>query len=156
MKKITLLTNINFAQIGDLRLECHALLIESGEKSTFGEGVTHKLRGFGTTGCAGIFTQWLSDGAFTLKPAESKNVDFMADNGTMKPLFSGANLCIDGREYFLQIEDRNCPFDEADMTGVDYDVIWDTLARKVEQYWNTPHMPRNSWGPPRRRMAVSR
>ncbi len=153
--KRTLLTNINFIQIDGLRLECHALLIESGEKALFGDGVTHKLRGFGTSGCAPIFTQWLSEDSFTLKSAESQGSVMLANNGTAKPIFSGGLLAIDGRQYFLQIEDRDFPFDEEDLTGADYDVIWKTLEDKVEQYWNAPHMPRNSWGPPRKRRGAT-
>lgn len=154
MKKITLITNVNFIQLDSLRLECHALLIESGGAAPFGDGLTHKLRGFGTSGDAPIFTQWLGEGLFTMKSAESQNAVVMSDNGAAKPLFTGGLLAIDGREYFLQIEDRNFPFDESDMTEADYDVIWEALARKVEQYWNAPHMPRNSWGPPRKRVAT--
>ncbi len=151
--KRTLLTNINFIQIEGLRLECHALLIESGEKGVFGEGITHKLRGFGTSGDAPIFTQWLTDGAFTLTVAESQTA-MMFSGDKVLPLFSGGELAIDGRKYFIQIEDRNCPFDESDMTDADYDVIWETLSRKVEQYWDAPHMPRNSWGPPRKQVLA--
>lgn len=146
--KITLLTNISFAQQDNLRLECHALLIEPQVLTPFGG--YHRLRGFGTSGSAPVFTQWLTDIAFIIAPAESKNAIVIGDAGNAKPLFYGSSLRIDGKEYFLQIEDNNFPLDEMDVTELDYPDIWNTLSQKVELYWQAPNMPRTSWGPPRR------
>jgi hypothetical protein len=153
--KLTLLTNINFVQQKHLRLECHALLIQANWPGMFTGEITHNIRGFGTTGDALIFTQWLDSGSFSIKSADSQRTAlFVSHDGNAKPLFTGGILNIDGIEYFLQIEDSNFPLDELDVTGIGYPALWENLERKVEQYWKAPNMPRNSWGPPRRRTAV--
>lgn len=150
--KRTLITNINFLQEKSLRLDCKAILIEANAPSAFGESeVTHKIRGFGTSADADVFTQWLQYGSFIIESVNNLvNAIVIGHEGDAKPLFQGSHLRIDGHEYFLQIEDRDFPIDETDVTETDYPEIWEMLARKVEQYWTAPNMPHNSWHRPRK------
>lgn len=149
--KYTLITNINFVQNGNIRMESHALLIEEGI-SVFGEE-SPRLRGFGTDPAWPVFTHFLDRSLHfpvALREAVGSNAVMLGHDGTMKPLFGGAVLRLgEQSEYFLQVDDERCAIDVVEYPkGIDIDEVWRDLVRKTARYCRTPYMPTLQWGPP--------
>lgn len=150
-EKYTLITNINFVQNGNIRMEAHALLIEEGV-IVFGEE-SPRLRGFGTDPAWPVFTQYLDRSLHfpvTMREAHSSNAEVLGQDGTTTPLFGGAVLRLgEQSEYFLQADEIKCDIDVVEYPkGTDIDEVWKDLVRKTARYCHTPYMPTLQWGPP--------
>lgn len=171
--KYTLLTNLDFVQTGDLRLQCNALLIEEGCEDLPGMSVNNRLRGFGSDPAWPVFTQWFKpitvsrNGAavpdddtpfYTFEHGiKSDGAQFLSHDGTMRPLFQGTNLIMTGAMpdsslqrygYFLQLSKDEHPLDVHFHPNSNIREIWEVLNRKTAEYWHMPYMPMLNYGPP--------
>lgn len=147
--KLTLLTNIDFAEVHSLRLDVHAILLET---NVMGLGdVQQKIRGFGTEGAWEVFTKWLpvSPHPYEITPFSNGQYQMLGQDGELKPLFSGSVLRAGGFEIVLQHADQKRPLDIHEDT--DHVHVWDVLARKTREHWHWPAMPSLSYAPIGRR-----
>lgn len=140
--KYTLITNVNFVQNGNIRMEAHALLIEEGI-TVFGEE-SPRLRGFGTDPAWSVFTHYLDRSIHfpvTMREAHGSNAVMLGQDGATKPLFGGAVLRLgEQSEYFLQVDDGRCAIDVAEYPKcTDIDEVWRDLVRKTARYCHTPY-----------------
>lgn len=160
--KYTLLTNLEFVQTGDLRLQCSALLIEEGCEDLPGMSVNNRLRGFGPDPAWPVFTQWFKpdvDTPFYVfeHGAKSENVITRSNAGKERPLFQGTNLIMTGATlggslqrygYFLQLSKAEKPLDVHFHPNSNICEVWEVLNQKTAEYWSMPHMPLLNYGPP--------
>lgn len=143
--KYTLLTNIDFVHLLDIgmRLDAHAILIEENVPAIFGEGVYHRMRGFGVDSAWSVFTYWLKPEQlpYAIVSASDQSKVFLKDDGSTKPLFSGNTLTLaDGKQFFLQSQNIER---DIDITTRETDIckIWEILEEKCQQYWSFPNIP---------------
>jgi hypothetical protein len=139
----TLFTNISFVQHGELRVNCHALLISEVKNTGCIDGFS--LRGFGVEPAWDVFKVWLDEEKhfpYTMEPRE-KIMSHMMVTGEhgLKPIFHGYKLRFaDGLEFFVQTETSSHPIDEKFFVG-DICEVWRQLPGKVASYWHAPYMP---------------
>lgn len=161
VEKHTLITNVSFAQFVQeqpvSKLWCYAVLLTENGHGFF-EKPTQTIRGFGSDAAYPIFSTWLGDNAFpyTVNQAESADM-FIGHDNKMRPMSSGAVFHFgDGTRLYLNVEDNACPLDIVSFQeGTEIDVVWNTLQKKVAQYWQAPNMPVLSYSPARLvRMAL--
>lgn len=139
----TLITNIRFARSNGLHLEACALLICPADKNSLSN--QPQLRAFGPDGAWPVFSLWLQSAEFELAPWDSQNQVILKDDGTTKPLYSGAVLRIDGHEFYL---DKACH--ENDFLVEQFDqgnirAVWDALPGRCARFWMAPNMPTLKW-----------
>ena len=146
-----MLTNIDFADVNGLRLNCNAVLIEENLDDFFGEGACQRIRGFGPDAAWPVFTLWLKPEQlpFTVTPGEDNSKLLMGDgDAPPRPLFSGNLLKFtDGLSIFLQASKAQYVLDVYESTEILN--VWDVLDEKVQEYWDAPNMPHLAWYPPK-------
>jgi len=137
----TLITNLEFVIIQDVRMFCHALLISEMEDSLVREKRKRELRGFFVDLSSEVFDMRIPSVDYKLVDAHSGDV-FVGHSGKSCPLFSGAILKINGVVdiqlicgYRLGLDVHEFPLD------TDICEVWDVLPRKVAAHWTAPSMP---------------
>ena len=79
-----------------------------------------------------------------LTPAQNDSANFMQDDGSLKPIFSGAILQVGKQRFDLMADDTEKPIDveifEADEKDRIVLKVWDRLLEKVVSYNRFPNM----------------
>lgn len=147
--RYTLITNLDYVVVGNVRTYTHALLVERSASVFCRDEMQYKLRGFGTSPSLPTFDVIIPIDDFELVPASSAAI-FIGNDGESRPLFGGAIMKIAGMVE-VQLIAANGSRDPIDVQrfgeGTHIDVVWQALEVKVAQHWHAPNMPLPQWVP---------
>lgn len=142
-----LFTNLSFVSIGEIRTNCHALLLEPPNEEL---SQPHpQLRGFGTEAAWGAFALPLSTLDYEMTSRMGDAVFFSAAVGEV-PIGGGANLVFasGAPTIKLVVEDPEKPLHIDDCRGMDITDVWELLEQRTPEFWFKPHMPYLGYCPP--------
>lgn len=152
--KLRLITNLDFLTLpGDLRIDCHALILEFDPKLTLGQP-TRRIRGFKMDATDPVFTRWFGDTPFVNSITRVEDSSYRIVQGEkLTPIFVGTRFqFVDGFTFVAQHCDTALSLDVTDWK--DYSDCWRALELKVRAYWQYPNIPIRTYVPtPPRRIA---
>lgn len=153
-ERYTLFTNLRWVTIAapPLRVRCHAhalLLCESPDILGFGRergSPRREVRAFGVDPAEPVFDAEVPHLDYQLADARG-NAIMLREDGTTKPLISGAIMTIPGvLQAELIVEDSDRPIDVRRFEGC-ITQVWEELGARVARYWSGPNMPQLEWLP---------
>jgi hypothetical protein len=146
--RFSLITNLSYVTVEDVRTHTHALLVVR-EASPLSEGTPRcLLRGFSTSPALPTFDAVVPTDEFTLVDAHDPTLMIKSGAGGLRPLIRGSIMRIPGWRdvHLIAFTPRDVcvhRFPE----GTDVGEVWEELERAVARHWDAPNMPRPQWIP---------
>lgn len=142
-----LFTNLNYVTIGSVRTSSHALLLSQREAFLARGTPEFILAGFAIDASIPTFDIRVPSIEYKLEDAASSNIAMLHDDGSIKPLCSGAILTIEGFEPIqLVSHTRDQPIHVDIFAGEDAaQRAQSVLPLRVHQFWAAPGMPAVAW-----------
>ncbi len=151
IEKYTLITNLQYVSIGEVRTFCYALLVEENEGLSRGSTM-FKVRGFGTDPAWPVFDIFLKNSEYRLADACSPHV-FIGCDGEMRPMALGYIMQFkDGPALELVVANPKAHLHEDRFEGPSGESpilrVWAVLPPRVRQFMQQgTYMPSLTWGP---------
>lgn len=134
--RLTLLTNLIFISIGDVRTYCSALLLEDTESELDRDKRRLRIRGFGPYSTWPVFDLLVSSIDYVLTPVEHSPARHV--------------MTVGGRELELVADNQEPLAIDRFEGGVDaYLRCWAVLPLRARQFWRGKNMPEVVWRPVR-------
>lgn len=149
--RYTLITNLDYVIVGQVRTSSHALLVESCEHPLMRGEARHQLRGFCTTPSVPTFDIDIPSYEFSLEDAASHNIMTLRhgeDEPT--PLMHGAIMHIPGFvdvQLIAGVNSRRGLDVKRYPDNTDIGQVWADLELKVLEYWEAPNIMVPQWHP---------
>lgn len=153
--RYTLITNLDYVTVRDVRTFTHALLLITEEHPLQRGTPRHLLRGFSTTPSVPTFDVVIPTATFTLEDAASHSmVTLRAGDSKPTPLMHGAIMHIPdfGEVHLIAGVNSETGLDiKCYADGTEISQVWNDLERKVAEHWTAPNIMEPCWIPIRMR-----